>query len=186
MSAAGRNRRTLLALLGVAGGMGALAFASVPLYALFCRLTGFGGTPVRATQAPGADQITERVITLRFNADRAADLPWSFRPAQKELRLRIGETGLAFYQAENRGFHPTTGIASFNVTPEKAAPYVNKLECFCFQNQTLAAGERVDMPISLFIDPALLADRNLDDLTSITLSYALFRAKEQPKAAPEG
>ncbi len=176
MTAPRRHRRTLLSLAMIAVGMGCLAYASVPLYRIFCQATGFGGTTQRAAAAPGA--VSERVVTVRFDAT-VADLSWQFEPTQRALDVRVGETALATFRAHNYSRSPVTGTATFNVSPNKAGEYFDKIQCFCFSEQTLAPGETVDMPVSFFIDPAILADRNLDDVNTITLSYTFFRAKNQ-------
>lgn len=168
----GRNRRTMIALFGGVAGMVALSFASVPLYDLFCRVTGFGGTPGVA-QAP-SDITTERQITVRFDAGVNPALPWRFVPAQPPMSVRVGENALAFYKARNIGEQTTIGTATFNVTPLKVAKYVEKIDCFCFTEQTLAAGEAVDMGVSFFVDPAIMDDPNLDEVNTITLSYTFF------------
>ena len=182
-----RKSATVTVLAGVVVGMGALAYAAVPLYQLFCQVTGYGGTTGVAAVAPGA--ASERVITVRFNADIAPDLAWTFRPAQREVRVRVGEEALAFYSAENTSGEALTGSAVFNVTPFKAGAYFNKIDCFCFSEQTLAPGARAEMGVSFFIDPALLEDHNLSEVNTITLSYTFFRAADaaagQAAAAPE-
>jgi cytochrome c oxidase assembly protein subunit 11 len=174
------HRRTVLPLVMVVVGMGCLAFASVPLYRLFCQVTGFGGTTQRAEVAPAPVQGPggERVITVRFDAT-VADVPWTFEPVQRAVAVKVGETALIAYRAHNRSRVDIVGTATFNVSPPKAGQYFDKLQCFCFSEQTLRAGETVDMPVSFFVDPAILTDRNLDDVTTITLSYTFFRAKNQ-------
>lgn len=169
-----RNRRTAIVLAGVAAGMVGMAYAAVPLYQLFCQVTGFGGTTQTAVVAPG--RVGERVMTVRFNADTAGDMPWRFRPVQREVTVRIGEETLAFYEARNTTDRTVAGTATFNVTPHKAGPYFDKIDCFCFEYQVLAAGERADMPVSFFIDPEILNDPDLDDVKTITLSYTFFEA----------
>jgi cytochrome c oxidase assembly protein subunit 11 len=173
--ASDRNTRTGLLLFTVVIGMVALAFASVPLYRLFCEVTGFGGTPqrVEAQSAPAA--VSDRTITVRFNADVNSGLPWSFQPAQSSVRVKVGEQALAFYRATNHADRAVTGTATFNVTPDKAGAYFDKIECFCFTEQTLKAGQSVEMPVTFYVDPAILADRGLDDVDTITLSYTFFR-----------
>jgi cytochrome c oxidase assembly protein subunit 11 len=170
------HRRIVLPLVMVALGMGGMAYASVPLYRLFCQVTGFGGTTQRAEVAP--TRTSDREITVRFDAT-TADVPWDFQPEQRSVRVKVGETALIAYQARNRAAVDVTGTATFNVTPAKAGQYFDKLQCFCFSEQTLKAGETVDMPVSFFVDPAILEDRNLDDVNTITLSYTFFRAKNQ-------
>ncbi len=156
--------------------MTGLAFASVPLYRLFCQVTGYGGTTQVAETAPG--QVFERRITVRFNADVNPKLPWHFQPLERAVTLRVGEPGLAFYRAVNLTDRPVSGTATYNVTPLKAGQYFNKTQCFCFDEQRLEAGEAVEMGVSFFIDPAILEDRNLDDVTTVTLSYTFFRSLE--------
>ncbi|MBP2226989.1 cytochrome c oxidase assembly protein subunit 11 [Azospirillum agricola] len=171
-----RNLVILSSLFGLVFGMVGLAYASVPLYSLFCAVTGFGGTTMRADAA--AATTLDRKITVRFNADTNTALPWSFRPEQKDMVLKLGETGLAAYRAESRGDKPTVGTAVYNVTPDKAGRYFNKLECFCFTEQVLQPGQAVDMPVAFFVDPAMNDDPNMADVTTITLSYTFFRAKD--------
>ncbi|HYH37055.1 MAG TPA: cytochrome c oxidase assembly protein [Azospirillum sp.] len=170
-----RNRSVLIGLMALAFGMVGLAYASVPLYQLFCRVTGYGGTTQRAEAAPGT--VLERTVKVRFNADVNAGLPWSFRPNQREVKVKLGETAIVSYRAENRGKEPVTGTAVFNVTPEKTGAYFNKIECFCFTEQVLNPGEAVDMPVAFFVDPAIVSDRDAEDVKTITLSYTFFRAK---------
>ncbi len=157
-----------------------LAFASVPLYQLFCQVTGYGGTTRIAEALPEA--VGERVIKVRFNADLAAGLPWAFQPEQRQVTLRVGEQGLAFFRAENLSDRPIVGTASFNVTPLKAGPYFNKIDCFCFTEQRLAPGESAQLPVSYFIDPAISDDPNLADVMTITLSYTFFEAPDSEPA----
>jgi cytochrome c oxidase assembly protein subunit 11 len=175
-----RNAITVIALLAIVGGMGGLTAYSAELYSLFCRVTGFGGT-TQIADAP-AGQVIDRVITVRFNADVNSGLPWRFEPAQGPMRVRLGEPALAFYTARSQAERAITGTATFNVTPAKAGIYFNKIDCFCFTEQTLDAGARAELPVSFFIDPDLAADRGLDDVTTITLSYTFFRAKRQSAA----
>lgn len=176
---AGRNRRTaLMATAGVAG-MVALSFASVPLYDLFCRVTGFGGTTQQADAAP--DRVLDRQVTVRFDASTNQDLPWRFRPSQQPMAVNVGETHLAFYRADNLAEADTFGTATFNVTPLKAGQYFVKIDCFCFTEQKLASGEGVDMPVTFFVDPAIAEDPNLDDVNTITLSYTFFPMKDRER-----
>jgi cytochrome c oxidase assembly protein subunit 11 len=179
------NRRTALALGGVAAGMVGASFAAVPLYRLFCQVTGYGGTTQRAERAPAAPGA--RVITVRFDANVAGnDLPWIFAPVAREMRVRVGEENLAFFRATNQARVATSGQATFNVTPFKAGPYFNKIACFCFSEQTLEARQSVEMPVSFFIDPAIASDANTADVDTITLSYTFFRAEpaNSSSAAP--
>lgn len=178
MGLARRNRLTALAALAAAAGMVGMAYAAVPLYQAFCKATGYGGTTQTAKVAP--TQVAARIVTVRFNADVAGDLPWRFVPEQLSVDAHVGEVKLAFFSAENRSNHPIRGIAAFNVTPDKAGIYFDKIACFCFNEQTLQPGQKVDMPVSFFVDPKILADRNLDEVSEITLSYTFFMASDQP------
>ena len=167
-----RKKTTALLLAGCVAGMVGLSFAAVPLYKLFCQATGYGGTPQVAEAAP--DVVIERTITVRFNADVDRELSWRFKPLQRSIEVRPGESHLAFYEAANESDRPILGQAAYNVTPQKAGIYFTKVECFCFTEQYLAPGERAEMPVSFFIDPALVDDRNMNDLGTITLSYTFF------------
>lgn len=174
-----RNKRMAFSLLLVAGGMVGMAYAAVPLYDLFCRVTGYGGT-TNVAEAAG-DQVLERSIKVRFVANTHRDLAWEFEPAQTSLTLRVGEQGLAFYRASNYSGRRITGTATFNVSPHKAGYYFTKVECFCFVEQTLEPGESVDMPVMFFVDPEMNEDRNLDEVTEIALSYTFFEtASSEP------
>lgn len=169
-----KNRRIAVICVSVVAVMTAGAFASAPLYDLFCRVTGFAGTPLRAAQAPGAAQ-GERLVTVRFNSDLMGDVPWDFQPVQREVKVRPGEETLIFYRATNHAKRAVTGQASFNVTPDKAGAYFDKIACFCFTEQTLQPGQTVDMPVSFFVDPEMLKDPKARDVDTITLSYTFFR-----------
>jgi cytochrome c oxidase assembly protein subunit 11 len=164
---------TAVLLGGVVVGMGGAAYAAVPAYRLFCQVTGFGGTTRRAHTVPTT--ISDRVIKVQFDANTDPALPWRFRPKQREIALKIGEEGLVFYEAENLGNTPVMGQAGFNVSPAKAGRYFNKIQCFCFNEQVLAAGQRANMPVTFFVDPEMLDDPNMDDVMTITLSYTFFR-----------
>ena len=177
-----RNRATGLALLTVVAAMFGLVAASVPLYRMFCEATGFGGA-TRTAERP-SDRTAERVITVHFNAAVNSGLPWRFAPKSREAKVRLGENTLAFYEATNIAGRDTVGVATFNVLPEKAGPYFYKIECFCFTEQALKAGQSVEMPVSFYLDPKLAEDRNLDGVDTITLSYTFFRA-EQPRQLSE-
>lgn len=169
------NRIMLFGLLGVVVGMNAFAFATVPAYRAFCQNFGFSGTPLRADAQTEPVEIIDREVVVRFNSDTDPGLPWRFQPKQREISLKVGETGLAFFEATNRGDEPITGTATFNVVPLKAGPYFVKIECFCFTEQTLQPGESVDMPVTFYVDPAIAEDGNLDEVGTITLSYTFFR-----------
>ena len=167
-----RNAGFVLALASTAGLMLAAAYAAVPLYNTFCRVTGFGGTTqVAATQS---DKVIDRVIAIRFDANVSGALPWAFQPMRREVSLRVGENAVAYYQAQNLGDRTITGTAVFNVTPQKAGQYFSKVECFCFTEQTLAPGASADLPVAFYVDPEIAGDRNLDDVTTITLSYTFY------------
>lgn len=167
-----QNNRLAWILAGVVGAMLGLSFASVPLYRLYCQLTGFDGTPLRATAAPGV--VGTHQLTVQFNADVARGMPWSFRPVQRQVTVKVGEPTLIAYRAHNPTSRAITGQASFNVTPEFVARYFDKIECFCFTEQTLNPNQTVDMPVSFFIDPAIVDDPDAKHLQSITLSYTFF------------
>ena len=174
------KQKTLLLVASVVFFMGALSYASVPLYKLFCQVTGYGGTTQVAQNL--SDKVIDRSVTIRFDANVNPALDWKFVPAQKSIELSVGENALAFYRAENTGSAPVVGTATFNVTPDKAGIYFNKVECFCFQEQLLAPNQVIDMPVSFFIDPDMMNDPNLDDVTTITLSYTFFRSHTQSGA----
>ncbi|MEE2721741.1 MAG: cytochrome c oxidase assembly protein [Pseudomonadota bacterium] len=174
-----RNRRLATASFLTAAGMVGAAYAAVPLYEIFCQVTGYGGTTQIAEVAP--ERLLDRRIIVRFNADADRKLPWRFAPAQDKVDLKIGEHGLAFYRAKNLSPDTIVGTASFNVTPAKAGQYFNKISCFCFTEQKLEAGREVDMPVSFFVDPAIADDPNLDDVRTITLSYTFFRMDSEPE-----
>ncbi|WP_207101007.1 cytochrome c oxidase assembly protein [Paracoccus shandongensis] len=171
--------KTVTALVAVVLTMGALAWAAVPFYDWFCRVTGYGGT-TQVSQA-GSDTVLDEVIRVRFDANVDPNLDWTFRPMQASMELKIGETGLAFYEAVNNSDVPVTGTASYNVAPEVAGYYFDKIECFCFTEQTLQPGERIEMPVSFFVDPGLVGDRDASWVRDITLSYTFHRT--EPKQA---
>ena len=166
-----RNTRTALTMALVVAAMVGLAFASVPLYRAFCSLTGFGGTPLRAEKAPGA--VAGR-IGVRFDANVHPGLPWRFEPEQRTVRIAPGEQTRIFYRAQNLTARPITGQAAFNVTPDQAGKYFNKIQCFCFTEQTLKAGQSVDMPVVFFVDPKIRKDEDTKDIDEITLSYTFY------------
>lgn len=179
-----RKRRTVFAAAGAIAAMLALTAYSPSLYRLFCEVTGYNGTTQRSAQPPAA--AAERKITIRFTAETHPDLPWRFAPAEREITVKVGEQHLALYAAENKSGEKTTGMAVFNVAPLKAGQYFNKIACFCFDEQTLAPHQRADMPVSFFVDPKILVDRNLDDVDTITLSYTFYRAARQNQAERPG
>ncbi|NBR52744.1 MAG: cytochrome c oxidase assembly protein [Rhodobacteraceae bacterium] len=165
-------QKTVFQTVGVVVLMGGLAWASVPFYDWFCRVTGFGG--VTNTAETGSDVILDQTITIRFDASLDRGMPWEFKPMQREMTLRIGETGLAFYEAHNPTDHPVAGQASYNVTPYEAGYFFDKIECFCFTEQVLQPGETVEMPVSFYVDPAIVNDRDAKYVHTITLSYTFY------------
>ncbi|WP_289081406.1 cytochrome c oxidase assembly protein [uncultured Sulfitobacter sp.] len=164
--------KTVVQTVSVVILMGGLAWASVPFYDWFCRVTGFGGTPGQVAGAEG--EVLDQTIKVRFDGSLNEDMPWEFKPVENEMELRIGETGLAFYEAYNPTDHPVAGQASYNVTPYAAGAFFEKIECFCFTEQVLAPGERVQMPVSFFVDPEIVEDRDGKYVHTITLSYTFY------------
>jgi cytochrome c oxidase assembly protein subunit 11 len=177
------NGTTVVLLLSVVAGMIGLAFASVPLYSIFCRATGLGGTTQRASAVP--QEVADAVVTVRFDAETAPDLGWEFRPLTRAIKVHPGEPHEVFFRATNHASEPVTGNAAYNVTPTKSGIYFDKLQCFCFTEQRLGPGESRDMGVVFFVDPDLLKDPNTRDVRTITLSYTMFRAPaaSQPNAA---
>ncbi len=167
-----RNAMTGALLSGDIAAMVGLSAAAVPLYDLFCRTTGYGGTP--RTAASASETLAAVEVRVAFNADIDPGMPWGFRPLQREMTVRPGEEHLAFYEAVNRSDRPVMGRAVYNVTPVKVGGYFAKLECFCFQEQLLEPGERVEMPVSFFVDPAMLDDESTREVRQITLSYTFY------------
>lgn len=177
-----RNLRVALMAAGVAAGMVGMAYAAVPLYALFCQVTGFGGTTQRAEAAP--EQASEQTVSVRFDANRSANLAWSFHAVQTSMRVKVGEQNMAYYKAVNTSDKPLTGTAVFNVTPVQAGIYFNKIQCFCFTEQTLEPGQSIEMPVSFFVDPDMLEDPDAAGIKEITLSYTFYPV-DKPKAVSE-
>ncbi|WP_292290002.1 cytochrome c oxidase assembly protein [Marivita sp.] len=169
MSQMDPKKKTALQGVGVVVVMGALAWASVPLYDWFCRVTGYGGS-TNVAEA-GSTEILDQTIKVRFDASLERGMPWEFKPKQLEVELRLGEEGLAFYEAHNPTDRPIAGTASYNVAPYGAGLYFSKIACFCFEEQILMPGERVDMPVSFFVDPDILNDADAKFAKHITLSY---------------
>lgn len=178
-----RSNRLVAGLcLAFFGGMVGMAYAAVPLYAMFCRITGYGGTTQRVEQY--SDRVLDRKITVRFDANVSSGLPWDFRPAARDVTIRIGETAQAHYTATNLFATPTAGRATFNVTPEIAGSYFNKVECFCFTDTTLKPGETLDMPVVFYVDPDIADVPEMKNINTITLSYTFFPiAEDKPVAA---
>lgn len=176
------NTRIVLCLLAIVAGMGMLSYAAVPLYNLFCRVTGYGGTTQVAVAAPA--QKGERVITVRFNTDVDKQLPWKFEAEQGSIAVLVGEERLVSFVAENASDKPVYGTAIYNVTPHEAAEYFSKIQCFCFDLQRLDPGQKMHMPVSFFIDPQIENDPYLKDLQTVTLSYTFFLSKTQSDETP--
>lgn len=181
-SPSSRNNRVATAAATVVVAMLGLSYASVPLYRLFCQVTGFGGTPQRAAAAPGT--VAGKTIKVRFDANTASSLGWEFHAGQLEMTVNIGEQTLAVYRATNTSARTATGTASFNVTPERAGAYFNKIQCFCFTEQTLGPGQSAEFPVSFFVDPALLDDPDARAIDAITLSYTFYPA-DKPKSVSQ-
>lgn len=185
----GKNR-TAAQLVAVVVTMGSLSFAAVPFYDWFCRVTGYGGTPQVAETAPGA--ILDQTVKIRFDASVEQGMPWTFKPVVRSMELRIGETGLAFYEAHNPTDRVIGGTASFNVFPDTAGGYFTKIECFCFTEQVLQPGETVQMPVTFFVDPSVVDDPDAAFVREITLSYTFHetplpedQAALEPSAADD-
>jgi cytochrome c oxidase assembly protein subunit 11 len=177
-----KNHRTVAVLCaGLAMAMIGLAYASVPLYRLFCQVTGYAGTTQRVASA--STQVTDKLVTIRFDANVAPGLPWAFEAVSKPMTLKLGETAIATYRATNRATQPTTGTAAYNVVPDQAGSFFNKLACFCFTEQTLAPGQSVEMPVQFFVDPALATDSDGKRIGEITLSYTFFPVTNVKAAA---
>jgi cytochrome c oxidase assembly protein subunit 11 len=177
----GRNARTAVIMFAIVFGMVGVAYASVPFYRLFCQLTGFGGTPQieKGGQAPGS---VGRTISIRFDGNTDSHLPWQFRPEQQHITIPIGARSIAFYDARNDSGVPVTGQAVFNVTPSQAGPYFTKIQCFCFTEQTLQPFQSVRMPVTFYVDPAILNDPAARDISEITLSYTFYKVDRRATA----
>jgi cytochrome c oxidase assembly protein subunit 11 len=178
-----RHRRVALIFFGIAACMVGLSFAAVPLYRLFCAATGYGGTIQVAHVAPSAPG--KRVLTVRFDANVAPGLPWQFAPETPSVSLRTGETKTVFYKVTNTADRPISAVAAYNVSPDQAGGYFDKLACFCFSEQTLNAHETAEWPVVFFLDPALEQDGTMKDVGAITLSYTFFASKNAPGKAPD-
>jgi cytochrome c oxidase assembly protein subunit 11 len=172
-----RRHRTIAATCAViVASMVGLSFAAVPLYRIYCQVTGYAGTTQRAEKA--SDTVLDRTLTVHFDANVASDLPWSFEPEQRKLVVKVGENTLAFYKATNNSDHAITGTAVFNVAPESVGAYFNKIQCFCFTEQRLEPGQTVDMAVSFYVDPAFVDDEDTNVLSELTLSYTFYAADE--------
>lgn len=168
----GRHHVVALSLVGLVAAMLGLSFAAVPLYRMFCQVTGYGGVPQQAAKSPG--EVLDRTVRIRFDANVDRGLPWSFAPVERVIEVKIGETALAFFKASNTSGAPVTGTAIFNVAPELAGRYFTKIECFCFKEQTLAAGASIEMPVTFFVDPKFVEDEDTKNIAEITLSYTFY------------
>jgi cytochrome c oxidase assembly protein subunit 11 len=179
LSVARRNARTARNLVVLVVGMAALAYAAVPLYELFCRVTGFAGTPIVAQQGAGDRPVIDRTVAVRFDSNVEPNLPWRFLPLERELKVKLGEERLTHYRVTNLSQRPIVGTATYNVTPEPSGPWFNKVQCFCFNEQLLMPGQSVDMPVVFFVDPDMAKDRRYDNVRTITLSYTFYEAKTE-------
>lgn len=175
------NDRVVLSCLAVFAGGVAMTFAAVPLYRIYCQATGFDGTP-RIADGP-SQSVSERTIEVRFDSNVGPGLPWTFGPKQRHVTVHLGENKLVYYRAESETGAPTSGTATYNVTPEKAAAYFNKVQCFCFNRQDLKGGEGADLGVTFFVDPKIATDPTTKDVTAITLSYTFYPAEPDAKTA---
>jgi cytochrome c oxidase assembly protein subunit 11 len=177
-----RNLKTALMAGGLAVSMVGLGFAAVPLYRIFCETTGFGGTTMRVSEAQAATiQTTDAPITIRFDANHRSDLPWEFHPEQTTDKISVGARDMQIFIAKNLSSEEVTGTATFNVVPELAGKYFNKIQCFCFTEQTLKPGEQVRMPVLYYVDPKILTDPDTKDIQEITLSYTFYPVDQKAK-----
>ncbi|CAN8310988.1 unnamed protein product [Cochlearia groenlandica] len=181
-----KSQKMLYYLTAVVFGMVGLTYAAVPLYRTFCQATGYGGTVQRKetveekiARHSESGTVTEREIVVQFNADVADGMQWKFIPTQREVRVKPGESALAFYTAENKSSSPITGVSTYNVTPMKAGVYFNKIQCFCFEEQRLLPGEKIDMPVFFYIDPEFETDPRMDGINNLILSYTFFKVSEE-------
>ena len=172
-----KNLKVLVTVLAAVFIMVGVSFASVPLYNLFCRVTGFGGTTQVAQDLP--DHVLDRTVTVKLNSDTASNLPWQFEPDMREIDLQIGQKGFVSFHAENKTDVPITGTALYNVVPTKVGKYFHKVQCFCFGEQLLEPRQRVAMPVMFYVSPDIADDPNMDDVKTITLSYTFFKAESE-------
>jgi len=177
------NKKTMYKLVGVGLAMLGLGFASDPLYDTFCRVTGYGGTTQQAEE--NFSDIIDRTVTVKFDSNVASGLPWQFKPDQRQMDIKLGQSGLAYYTVKNESTVPIVGVASFNVTPIKAAPYFVKTDCFCFEEQTIQPGQELPLPVLFFVDAQLDEEKRLDDVREITLSYTFFESDEEAQKAAQ-
>ncbi|MFN0218760.1 MAG: cytochrome c oxidase assembly protein [Hyphomicrobium sp.] len=180
----GANRTVVLWCLGALAVMFAITAASPTLYSIFCRVTGYGGTTQRAVAAPGG--VLDRIMTVRFDANVSPHLAWKFEPVQSTMDVKIGETALAFFRATNLSDKPLTGTAAFNVAPDAMGLYFNKIACFCFEEQTLQPGQSVEMPVTFFVDPKMVDDKDAQQLSNVTLSYVFYPIEHAATSAGTG
>ena len=187
MSLAAAKRQTAIGTAAIAAGMVAASFAAVPLYRAFCQATGFGGTTQRAEASalPNQSALSGRTIKIRFDGNMSPGLPWQFAPEVNDVPVKIGERKLAFFRATNLSAAPVTGRATYNVSPDVAGKYFKKIQCFCFNEQTLKAGETVEMPVTYFVDPAILDDPIAKRIDEITLSYTFYPVDERDRTQVE-
>ncbi len=184
------NSKVAAILVGVVVTMGALAWAAVPFYSWFCRVTGYAGTTNASTEA--SDKVLDEYVTVWFDANTAPDMPWQFKPKQRSIKLRIGESGMAFYEAYNPTDETVAGTASYNVAPDLAGYYFTKIQCFCFTEQVLKPHERVEMPVVFYVDPEIVDDPDAGRIRNITLSYTFYETElpdtqaSLPAAKPAG
>ena len=184
------NSKVAALLVGVVVTMGALAWAAVPFYSWFCRVTGYAGTTNASTEA--SDKVLDEYVTVWFDANIAPDMPWQFKPKQRSIKLRIGESGMAFYEAYNPTDETVAGTASYNVAPDLAGYYFTKIQCFCFTEQVLKPHERVEMPVVFYVDPEIVDDPDAGRIRNITLSYTFYETElpdtqaSLPAAKPAG
>lgn len=179
------NKKTMFILTGVGVAMLGLGFASDPLYDTFCRVTGYGGTPQIAQNEDNFSDVLDRKVTVKFDSNVAGGLPWDFKPDQRSMEIQLGQSGLAYYTVRNESSIPLVGVASFNVTPMKAAPYFVKTDCFCFEEQTIQPGQELPLPVLFFVDSQMDEEARLDDVTEITLSYTFFETDEEAQIATQ-
>ena len=175
------NRIVAISCVSFFVAMIGMAYAAVPLYQMFCQVTGYGGTTQRVEQM--SDTILDQTVKVRFDANVSGGLPWDFKPVQREVTVRIGETTIINYEAKNISDRPASGRATFNVSPDLTGSYFNKVQCFCFTDTTLAAGETMEMPVMFFVDPDIVKEKDLKGLTTITLSYTFFPLDKEPANA---
>ena len=168
------NKKTLLILITVGFGMLALGMSSSKIYNTFCKITGYGGTTQQAEE--NLSEVIDRKVTIKFDSNVADNLPWVFKPQQKEMDVKLGQSGLAYYTVKNNSTKPIIGVANFNVTPIKAGPFFVKTDCFCFTEQRVEPGEEIPLPVLFFVDPQLDEDKRMDEVKEITLSYTFFES----------